>query len=283
MPSTRPCPPIALTIAGSDSGGGAGIQADLRSFAAFGVHGLSAITAITAQHTRGVDAVRMLPQAIVRAQIDAVLGDFRVAAIKIGMLGTAALARTVGHALARHRAIPLVLDPVLIATSGDRLSRGGVVAALKRHLVPRATLLTPNLPEAEQLVGRRLRSREDLLEAAEELRGLGAQAVLLKGGHLRGATVHDVLVGANGTEWFSHARIAVEGHGTGCTLSAAVAAGLASGLPLAEAVAAAIDFVHRALALAYRPGRGRVVVLDHLGARPPVVIRNSARARSGRR
>lgn len=282
MPANRLSPPVALTIAGSDSGGGAGIQADLRSFAAFGVHGLSAITAVTAQHTRGVDAIEMLPQAMVRAQIGAVLGDFRVAAIKIGMLGSAALARTVGQALGQSRNIPLVVDPVLIATSGDRLSRSGVVAAIRHHLVPLATLLTPNLPEAEQLLGRRLRSREDLLEAAHELRALGAHAVLLKGGHLHGSTVHDVLVDADGIRWFSHRRIAVEGHGTGCTLAAAVAAGLAKGLPLAESVAIAVDFVHRALAMGYRPGRGRVVVLDHLGA-ARALLRSSARARSGRR
>lgn len=282
MPAIRTCPPVALTIAGSDSGGGAGIQADLRSFAAFGVHGLTAITAVTAQHTRGVDAIEMLPQATVRAQIDAVLGDFPVAAIKIGMLGTPNLVRTISQALARYRKIPLIVDPVLIATSGDGLSRGGVAVAIRRHLIAHATLLTPNLPEAEQLLGRRLHSRDDLLEAAHELRGLGAQAVLLKGGHLRGSSVHDVLVGAEGVQWFSHPRIAVEGHGTGCTLAASIAAGVAIGLPLAEAVATAIDFVHRALAMAYRPGRGRVVVLDHLAAKP-VLFRNSARARSGRR
>lgn len=283
MHRTQPSPPIALTIAGSDSGGGAGIQADLRSFAAFGVHGLSALTAVTAQNTRGVGAIEMLPQAMVRAQITAVLDDFPVAAIKIGMLGSAALARTVATALAKHRDIPVVLDPVLVATSGDALARSGVVAAILRHLVPRASVVTPNRPEAERLLGRKLRSREDLLGAAHDLRALGARAVLLKGGHLRGAEVHDVLVDAKGVQWFSHARIGVEGHGTGCTLAAAVAAGLANGASLGAAVAAAIDFVQRALVLAYRPGRGRVVVLDHLGARAPTTLRGCARVRPGRR
>ena len=215
MPKILSCPPIALTIAGSDSGGGAGIQADLRSFSAFGVHGLSAITAVTAQNTCGVSAIEMLPQRIVRAQIEAVLDDFPVAAIKIGMLGTPMLARTVRIALENHREIPLVVDPVLVATSGAALSRGRMAAALRRELLARADLLTPNLPEAEQLLGRTLRNRDDLLDAAHQLRDLGARAVLLKGGHLAGSQVHDVLVSACGVQWFSHPRIAVEGHGTG--------------------------------------------------------------------
>ena len=261
-----PLPPIALTIAGSDSGGGAGIQADLRSFSAFGVHGLSAITAVTAQNTRGVSDIEMLSQRIVRAQIEAVLGDFPVAAIKIGMLGTPALCRTIGAALDGHEDIPLVVDPVLVATTGASLARGRLVASIKQHLIPRADLLTPNVPEAEQLLDRPLRTREDLLDAAQRLRQLGARAVLLKGGHLAGDEVSDLLVSAQGTQWFSHARIDAEGHGTGCTLAAAIAAGLARGNSLEQAVADAIEFVNRALSLAYRPGRGEVVVLDHLAA-----------------
>ncbi len=261
-------PPIALTIAGSDSGGGAGIQADLRSFAAYGVHGLSAITAVTAQNTCGVSAIEMLPARIVAAQIQAVLDDFPVAAIKIGMLGTPNLCRIIGTLLADHRTIPLIVDPVLVATSGDVLARGNMVAAIRRHLIPRATLLTPNLPEAEQLLGRSLRNREDLLDAATELRELGATAVLLKGGHLPGREVSDVLITAKGVRWFTHTRIDVEGHGTGCTLAAAVAAGLARGASIEDATADAIEFVNRALSLAYRPGRGEVVVLDHIGASP---------------
>lgn len=255
-----------LTIAGSDSGGGAGIQADLRSFAALGVHGLCAITAVTAQNTRGVSDIEMLPQRVVQAQIKAVLDDFRVGAIKIGMLGTPSLCRTVAAALEHHRDIPLIVDPVLVATSGASLSRGKLVAAIRHHLIPLADLLTPNVPEAEQLVGRALHSREDLLDAACELREQGARAVLLKGGHVSGAEVFDVLVSDAGTRWFSHARIDAEGHGTGCTLAAAVAASVANGYPIEESVANAIRFVNRALGLAYQPGRGKIAVLDHLAA-----------------
>ena len=265
---TRTPPPCAMTIAGSDSGGGAGIQADLRSFAAFGVHGLSAITAVTAQNTCGVTDIEMLPQRIVRAQIGALLDDFRVGAIKIGMLGTPALCRAIAEALAGHRGIPLIVDPVLVATSGASLSRGRLVAAIRQHLIPRADLLTPNVPEAEQLLGRSLHNRDDLLDAAHDLRKQGARAVLLKGGHVPGAQVSDVLLSDSGTRWFSHPRIAVEGHGTGCTLAAAIAAGVAKGGSMETAVAAAIDFVNRGLALSYRPGKGSIAVLDHPAAAP---------------
>ena len=260
-------PPIALTIAGSDSGGGAGIQADLRSFAAFGVHGLSVITAVTAQNTCGVFDIEMLPQRIVRTQIEAVLGDFDVGAIKIGMLGTPALARTISASLQTRRDIPLVLDPVLVATTGAELSRGRLVAAIRQYLLPHASLLTPNVPEAEQLLGRTITNRDHLLDAAHALRRIGAKAVLLKGGHLPGPEVHDVLVTSAGFHWFSHPRIDAEAHGTGCSLAAGIAADLARGASLEDAVAAGIDFVHRALGQAYRPGKGDLVILDHLAAR----------------
>ncbi len=260
-------PAVALTIAGSDSGGGAGIQADLRSFAAFGVHGTSAITAVTAQNTQGVTHIEMLSAQSVRAQIDAVLTDFPVRAIKTGMLGTPALVRSVRDALESCPHISLVVDPVLIATTGAALSRGRMVDAMKRHLLPRSDLLTPNLPEAEQLLGRSISNRDDMLDAARDLRGFGARAVLLKGGHLAGDTVHDLLLAADGEHWFSHPRIAVEGHGTGCSLASAIAAGIALDHPLQEAVSRAIDFVHDALSLAYQPGRGSIHVLDHLAAR----------------
>lgn len=266
MPEHHFIPPVALTIAGSDSGGGAGIQADLRTFAAFGVHGTSAITAVTAQNTRAVADLQMLPVRIIRAQIEAVLGDFRVSAIKTGMLGTATIARCLAEELERHRHIPLIVDPVLVATSGANLARGRLVGAIRQHLLPRADLLTPNLPEAEQLLGRKLGSRESLLEAAQELRRTGAAAVLLKGGHLAGPQVHDVLVSERGVRWFTHSRIKVEGHGTGCTLASAIAAGMARGDALEDAVEAAIRFVHRALMSAYSPGRGKIVVLDHMAA-----------------
>lgn len=282
MPQTQARIAIAMTIAGSDSGGGAGIQADLRSFAAFGLHGVCAITAVTAQNTRGVSAIEMLPAASVRAQIRAVLDDFPIGAAKTGMLGTAAIVRCVRETLDRYPRIPLVVDPVLVATSGAALSHDGLVPAMRRHLLPRADLLTPNVPEAESLLNCTIRSRGDLLEAAQRLRALGARAVLLKGGHLDGRQVHDVLVSERGVRWFSHRRIAVEGHGTGCTLAAAVTAGLANGVGLEEAVATAIEFVHRALQLAYRPGRGKIVVLDHLGAGKDIERRagiNHARVR----
>ncbi len=265
MTVRSPVPPIALTIAGSDSGGGAGIQADLRSFAAFGVHGTTAITAVTAQNTRTVAAIQMQPAACIRAQIDAVFDDFAVAAVKTGMLGTAGVVRTVAAALAARPHVPLVVDPVLVATSGAALARDGLVAAVRRHLLPRADLVTPNVPEAEQLLGTRIRTRDDLVAAALRLRESGAHAVLLKGGHLHGRRVHDVLVDTTGVHGFDHPRLAGEAHGTGCTLAAAIVAGLARGEALADAVADAIEFVHAALARGYRPGRAPLNVLDHLG------------------
>lgn len=265
----RPSPPSALTIAGSDSGGGAGIQADLRSFAAFGVHGTSAITAVTAQNTRAVTAIHMQSAQSIRAQIDAVFDDFAIAAVKTGMLGTPQVVRTVIDALAHHRTVPLIVDPVLVATSGAALGGNGLIAAMHRHLLPRADLITPNVPEAEQLLDRRIRSRAQLLDAALRLRHAGARAVLLKGGHLAGREVHDVLVTADEVRWFSHRRIAGEAHGTGCTLAAAIVAAIARGKPLSDAVSIAIEFVHHALELGYAPGRSRLRVLDHMRARVP--------------
>lgn len=259
--------PVALTIAGSDSGGGAGIQADLRTFAAFRIHGTSAITAVTAQNTQGVTHIEMLSARSVRAQIDAVLEDFPVRAIKTGMLGTPTLARALSQSLTPYPDILLVVDPVLIATTGAALSRGRMVDAMKRHLLPRAQLLTPNLPEAEQLLGAPITNRNEMIEAARSLQALGAQAVLLKGGHLAGDQVNDLLLDSDGAHWYSHPRIEIEGHGTGCSLAAAISAGLALGKSLESAVAEGIDFVHQALILAYQPGRGTVYVLDHMAAR----------------
>ncbi|MFI4968838.1 MAG: bifunctional hydroxymethylpyrimidine kinase/phosphomethylpyrimidine kinase [Lysobacterales bacterium] len=260
-------PPIALSIAGSDSGGGAGIQADLRTFAAFGVHGTCAVTALTAQNTRGVDAIHALPRAMLRAQIDTVLADFRVGAIKVGMLATPALAREVAQVLARRPRLPVVLDPVLVATSGAHLGTAGLVAALHRHLLARADLLTPNIPEAECLLDRAIATTADMLAAANALLESGARAVLLKGGHLAGNDISDLLLTRSGEHWFHQRRVRGEFHGTGCTLSAAIAAGLAWGKPLEAAVEAAIGFVQHALAAGYRPGRGTLRVLDHLAAR----------------
>jgi hydroxymethylpyrimidine/phosphomethylpyrimidine kinase len=257
-------PPAVLTIAGSDSGGGAGIQADLRTFASLGTHGLCAITAVTAQNTREVSAIQTLPPRIVAAQIDAVFSDFDVRAVKIGMLATAAIVRTVAAVLNRHPRVPVVLDPVLVATTGARLARGDLAGPIRRHLLSRADLVTPNVPETESLLGRRLSDVSDLPAAAEELLESGVRAVLLKGGHLRGARVSDLLMTADGnTRWFQHARIAAEGHGTGCTLSSAIAAYLARGDSMDVAVKKSVEYVHRALASGYEPGRGKLRVLNH--------------------
>ena len=266
MTAQRDVRPAVLTIAGSDSGGGAGIQADLHTFSAHDVHGLCVITAVTAQNTRGVTAIQPLSPRMVQAQLDAVFSDFRVRAVKIGMLATSALVRTVAAELVRHPKLKVVLDPVLVATTGAQLARGDLVAPLRRHLLARADLLTPNIPEAERLLDRALRSSDDMLEAATELLDLGARAVLLKGGHLPGRSVSDLLMTRDGARWFRHARIRAEGHGTGCTLASAIAARLALGDSLTDAVSASVAYVHRALAGGYRPGRGRLRVLDHRGA-----------------
>jgi hydroxymethylpyrimidine/phosphomethylpyrimidine kinase len=263
-----PRPPIALTIAGSDSGGGAGIQADLRTFAAFGVHGTSAITALTAQDTRGVHAIHTVPRAMLRAQVEAVLGDFRVGAAKLGMLATPAIAREVAQILLRHPRLPVILDPVLVATTGARLATHDLADTLRRHLFARADLVTPNIPEAERLLDRTIRDRRDMMAAAGDLLDGGARAVLLKGGHLAGARISDLLLAPGIERWFHQARIAGESHGTGCSLAAAIAAGIARGARLETAVEAAIRFVHDGLAAGYRPGRGRLRVLDHLAAAP---------------
>jgi hydroxymethylpyrimidine/phosphomethylpyrimidine kinase len=193
------------------------------------------------------------------------MADFRVGAIKLGMLATPALAREVVAALATHRTIPLILDPVLVATSGARLGTQALVRSLRRDLVPRADLVTPNIPEAEALLGRRI-LRRDMRAAAAALLDLGARAVLLKGGHLSGPEVADLLLSPHGEHWFRQRRMRGEYHGTGCSLSAAVAASIALGQPLHTAVGTAVGFVQEALAMAYRPGRGRLRVLDHLHA-----------------
>jgi len=242
----------ALTIAGSDSGGGAGIQADLKTFSALGVHGASVITAITAQNTCAVTDVHPVPNATVAAQIAAVLGDIRVDCIKIGMLGDAALIETVAQALAEYRG-PVVLDPVMVAKSGARLLPDAARAALIAHLLPRADLLTPNLPEAAALLGcAEAQDDGEMQRQGARLREMGAGAVLMKGGHAQGATCTDWLI-ADGVTRLDAPRIATRNtHGTGCTLSSAVAAGLAKGLTLAHAVEAAHGWLHRGIRAADR-------------------------------
>jgi hydroxymethylpyrimidine/phosphomethylpyrimidine kinase len=248
---------IALTIAGSDSGGGAGIQADLKTFHQFGVFGTSVLVAVTAQNTRGVSGVHAIPVDVVRRQIDAVAQDLFPAAIKTGMLATAELVEAVGHAIRDHGLANYVLDPVMVATSGDRLLDVDAEQSVAQHLVPLATLVTPNLDEAEILVREPIESAEHMERAARALVRMGARAALVKGGHLVGDDVVDVLaVGDSGpVRTFRHPRVdSTSTHGTGCTLSSAVTAGLALGRDLEHAVSDALAFVHRAIATA--PGLG---------------------------
>jgi hydroxymethylpyrimidine/phosphomethylpyrimidine kinase len=245
---------IAVTIAGSDSGGGAGIQADLKTFAALGVYGASVIAALTAQNTQGVAAVHDVPEQFIAAQMDAVFSDLNVGAVKIGMLSNAAAIVTVAEGLNRHRAINVVLDPVMVATSGDRLLKPDAVDVLRRQLIPQALLLTPNLLEAAALLDTPVAFNEvAMLNQARRLLGLGAKAVLIKGGHSDGERSVDLLVDADAVERLDAPRFATRNtHGTGCTLSAAVAAGLAKGLTLIEAVRAAKNYVTAAIAAADR-------------------------------
>ena len=239
-----------LSIAGSDSGGGAGVQADLKTFAALGCFGTSAITALTAQNTTGVRAIHPVPLDMLAAQIDAVVEDIGVDAVKIGMLHSAPTIETVAAALARHDLRQVVLDPVMVATSGAALIDPSAIAALVRLLFPRALLVTPNLDEAAMLVGRTLHTEADMAAAAQQLLDMGARAVLLKGGHLAGDTVADLLLQAGAPPlWLRAPRIATPNtHGTGCTLSSAIAAYLALGDDLPLAVQQARDFVRAALA-----------------------------------
>ena len=258
MTDNRPSPPpVALTIAGSDSGGGAGIQADLKTFHAFGVFGTSAITAITAQNTVRVSAVHPVPVDVVRAQIDAVVVDLKPAAIKTGMLATAALVSTVAAAIGQHHLDRYVLDPVMVATSGARLLDQDAEAALVKDLLPRALLITPNLHEAHILTGREITNTEDMRWAARELVRMGARAALVKGGHLSDGEAVDVLWDGSSERTWSRVRLPARNtHGTGCTLSAAITAGFALGLPLIDATDRAIEFVARAIATAPDLGEG---------------------------
>lgn len=261
--------PNVLCIAGSDSGGGAGIQADLRAVTAQGAHALTAITALTAQNTRGVFAIHVPPIAFLQAQFDALVEDFEIAAVKIGMLGSRPVIEAVAGLLARLPRVPLVLDPVLVSGTGAALLPDEALAALRDVLLPKATLLTPNLHEAELLLGRRIVDLDALASAAEALRGLGPGAVLLKGGHLdSGDSVVDLLRDAEGETRFTHARLDRRPHGTGCTLASAAAAQLALGRSLRDACERAVGYVHRALASAYRPGWGGLDVLDHFHPAP---------------
>ena len=242
-----------LSIAGSDSGGGAGIQADLKTFAALGCYGTTAITAVTAQNTLGVTAIHAVPAEILQAQLAAVFDDIGVDAVKIGMLHSPEIVRVVAQALRSHRVRHVVLDPVMVATSGDRLIAPETVAVLVRELFPLACVVTPNLDEATLLLGRPIETVGQLDDAARDLLALGAPAMLLKGGHLAGDTVVDLLAvaGQPPAEWqrLQSARIASRNvHGTGCTLSSAIAAQLALGHDLPQAVTLARSYILQAIA-----------------------------------
>ncbi len=249
--------PAVLTIAGSDSSAGAGIQADLKTFAALGVYGASALTAVTAQNTRGVTAVHELPPEIVAAQIDAVVTDIRPDAVKTGMLANAEIIEVVAGKVKKHGLPNLVVDPVMVAKSGDPLLRRDAVAALRDLLLPLAAVVTPNLPEAAVLTGRDLDSQADVRRAAREIVALGARAVVLKGGHAEGDTATDLLYDGRRFREYSAPRIdTTSTHGTGCTFASAIAAYLALGQPLPEAVGHAKEYVTEALRHAYPIGAG---------------------------
>ncbi len=254
---TPPALPIALTIAGSDSGGGAGIQADLKTFHAHGVFGTSVVTAVTAQNTLGIAAVQVVDSEVVRAQIDAVAGDLRPAAVKSGMLAGAAIASVVARALRDHRLPSYVLDPVMEATTGSQLLATTGLAVLRDELLPLSRLVTPNLEEARALTGLDLESPDDLGPAARALVDMGAGAALVKGGHLAGDAVDVLWDGRSERTWRRPRMVTPHTHGTGCTLSAAVAARLAQGASLEDAVDGGIRFVARAIATAPGLGGGR--------------------------
>ncbi|HQT74781.1 MAG: bifunctional hydroxymethylpyrimidine kinase/phosphomethylpyrimidine kinase [Acidiphilium sp. 37-67-22] len=245
-----------LAIGGSDSGGGAGIEADVKTITALGGHAMTAITAVTAQDTTGIAAIAPVPPDLVGRAIRMVVADLGVDAIKLGMLGSAGTAEEVARAISTAApAAPLVLDPVLASTSGTALAGAGALAIIRDHLLPRATLITPNRDEAAALTGGAVDTAADALRAGAALLGMGAQAVLLKGGHFEGDTLVDRLFTAEGMTVFTHQRIATRHtHGTGCTLASAIACGLARGLGLAEAIAAAEAFL--AAALRASPGYG---------------------------
>jgi hydroxymethylpyrimidine/phosphomethylpyrimidine kinase len=260
---------IALTVAGSDSGGGAGIQADLKTFQQFGVYGTSVIVALTAQNTRGVRAVEAVPEAMVSAQLTALAEDLPPDALKTGMLAEAGLVRLVAKAIRENGWQPLVVDPVMVATSGHRLLTTEAEDVIRESLVPLAALVTPNLDEAAVLTGRVVHDVATMERAGETLLRFGAAAALVKGGHLSGDTLTDVLVTPEGVRRFSRPRVPTGStHGGGCTLSAAITAGLALGRPLATAVEDALDFVHRAIARAPGLGAGHGP-LDHTVTAPP--------------
>ena len=250
-------PLTAMTIAGSDSGGGAGIQADLKTFAALGVYGTSVLTAITAQNTLGVTAIHEVPTDLIRAQIEAVVSDIGADAVKTGMLSSVEIIETVAEEVRRLGLITLVVDPVMVAKGGDRLLREDAVEALRSKLLPLATVVTPNGPEAEVLTGIKVQTPEDARRAAKEIVGMGAGSVVVKGGHLSDAEATDTFYDGNEFREFRAPRIGTKNtHGTGCTFASAIAAGLAKGLGLEEAVGRAKEYVTEAIRANLEIGAG---------------------------
>lgn len=253
---TQTTTPRVLIIAGSDSSGGAGIQADIKTCAAFGTYAATAITAVTAQNTMGVQEVEVMPAALVRAQIRSVLSDIGADVIKIGMLGSAEIIEVVAAEIEEAEAF-IILDPVMVATSGDNLLDPDAIEILKTKLLPLADLVTPNVPEAELLTGLKIEDVDDLTKAGDELLKMNVYAALMKGGHLKGKSVVDVLVSEEGANIMSGPRIHTRHtHGTGCTLASAVAACMAQGAPLEQAVMTAREFVFQAIKTAPKLGEG---------------------------
>ncbi|MBI2939765.1 MAG: bifunctional hydroxymethylpyrimidine kinase/phosphomethylpyrimidine kinase [Chloroflexi bacterium] len=247
-----------MTIAGSDSGGGAGVQADLKAFAAFGVYGTSAITAVTAQNTQGVTAVHEVPIDVIAAQIDAIVSDIGADAVKTGMLASVPVIETVVARLAEHRLTQLVVDPVMVAKSGDQLLRVDAVETLRRQLLPLALVVTPNLPEAEVLADRPARTDAEIRDVARAIHALGPRYVVVKGGHRDAAEAVDLLFDGERFQEFRAERVpTVHTHGTGCTFAASIAANLARGRAVPEAVGAAKEYLTAAIRAAYVVGRGR--------------------------
>ena len=249
-------PPTVMTIAGSDSGGGAGIQADLKTFSALGVFGTSTLTAITAQNTVGVTAVHEVPTDVISAQIDAVITDIGADAVKTGMLSSRAIVETVAEAIRRHGITNLVVDPVMVAKSGDRLLREEAIASICNSLLPLAAVVTPNIPEAEDLTGLTISADDDVRQAAVSIIEMGARTVVIKGGHRDGPPT-DVFYDGDRFQEFTTERIpSTNTHGTGCTFASAVAAGLAHGLEPPAAVAQAKEYVTEAIRASYPIGQG---------------------------
>jgi len=253
--------PKALTIAGSDSGGGAGIQADLKTFFSLGVYGSSVITAITAQNTKEVTAVHNVPLDIIEKQIDAVLSDIGADAVKIGMLFNSEIIKTIANSLKNHNMKNIVLDPVMVAASGAKLLRDDAIEALKKELIPLSLIITPNIPEAEVLVNKKIETIDDVKNTAKEILNLGCKSVLMKGGHLKlNNEVIDIFYNGNEFIEIKNNRIDKVGHGTGCTLSSAIAANISKGMELREAVKSAIDYVHNALENGFKVGEMNFVL-----------------------